>query len=83
VAGRGVRGRVDGRDVIVGTGAFLGATGVDVAPLATVSDGGAAVTYLAVDGRLGRRPADDRRDQARGRERRSGAGAGRNRGLAG
>jgi Cu+-exporting ATPase len=52
VAGRGVRGRVDGRDVIVGTGAFLGATGVDVAPLATVSDGGAAVTYLAVDGRL-------------------------------
>jgi Cu+-exporting ATPase len=52
VAGRGVRGRVDGRDAIVGTAVFLEAAGVDVAPLAAVAETGSAVTYLAVDGRL-------------------------------
>jgi Cu+-exporting ATPase len=52
VAGRGVRGRVDGRDAMVGTAAFLSAAGVDVAPLAAVAETGSAVTYLAVDGRL-------------------------------
>ena len=52
VAGRGVRGRVDGRDAMVGTAAFLEAAGVDVAPFAAVAATGSAVTYLAVDGRL-------------------------------
>ena len=51
VAGRGVRGRVEGRDVIVGTAAFLGASGVDLAPLAGAVGSGSAVTYLAIDGR--------------------------------
>jgi Cu+-exporting ATPase len=51
VAGRGVRGRVDGREVSVGTAAFLESAGVDVAPLAA-ADTGSAVTYLAVDGRI-------------------------------
>jgi P-type Cu+ transporter len=51
VAGRGVRGRVDGRDVVVGTAAFLEGSGVDVATLAA-ADTGSAVTYLAVDGRI-------------------------------
>ena len=52
VAGRGVRGRVDGREAMVGTAAFLEAAGVDVTPLAAVAETGSAVTYLAVDGRL-------------------------------
>jgi Cu+-exporting ATPase len=52
VAGRGVRGRVDGREVSVGTAAFLEAAGVDLAPLAGAADTGSAVTYLAVDGRI-------------------------------
>jgi Cu+-exporting ATPase len=51
VAGRGVRGRVDGREARVGTAAFLESAGVDVAPLAA-ADTGSAVTYLAVDGRI-------------------------------
>ena len=52
VSGRGVRGRIDGRIVMVGTAAFLEAAGVDVGPLAAVAEAGSAVTYLAVDGRL-------------------------------
>jgi Cu+-exporting ATPase len=53
VAGRGVRGRVEGRDAIVGTAAFLEASGVDLAPLGAAAAEGSssAVTYLAVDGR--------------------------------
>jgi Cu+-exporting ATPase len=51
VAGRGVRGRVEGRDAIVGTAAFLAAAGVDLAPLAAAAGSSSAVTYLALDGR--------------------------------
>ena len=51
IAGRGVRGRVEGRDAIVGTAAFLEAAGVDLAPLARAADSSSAVTYLALDGR--------------------------------
>jgi Cu+-exporting ATPase len=62
VAGRGVRGLVQGRRVAVGTSAFLLAEGVgadEVAALAAPSSGPAggavggasAVTYVAVDGR--------------------------------
>jgi Cu+-exporting ATPase len=51
VAGRGVRGSVEGRDAIVGTAAFLEASGVDLATLGTVADSSSAVTYLAVGGR--------------------------------
>jgi Cu+-exporting ATPase len=52
VAGRGVRGLVEGRQTMVGTVAFLEAGGVDVGPLAAAVEAGSAVTYLAVDGRL-------------------------------
>ena len=55
VAGRGVRGRVDGRDVLVGTAAYLGENGVDVASVAELAaadeSAASAVTYVAVDGR--------------------------------
>ena len=53
VSGRGVRGRVEGRDAVVGTAAFLEASGVDLAPLgaAAAEASTSAVTYLAVDGR--------------------------------
>jgi Cu+-exporting ATPase len=51
VAGRGVRGRVEGRDALVGTAAFLEAAGVDLAPLAAAAGSSSAVTYLALDGR--------------------------------
>ena len=51
VAGRGVRGSVEGRDAIVGTAAFLEASGVDLGPLGTAADSSSAVTYLAVGGR--------------------------------
>jgi Cu+-exporting ATPase len=55
VAGRGVRGTVDGRHVLVGTAAFLAESGVDVAPLAELAgadeNAASAVAYVAVDGR--------------------------------
>jgi Cu+-exporting ATPase len=57
VAGRGVRGLVGGRAVVVGTAAFLADEGVDPAPLADLTaragGGGAssAVTFVAIDGR--------------------------------
>ena len=51
IAGRGVRGRVDGREVLVGTAAFLEAADVDMAPLAGAVGSSSAVTYLALDGR--------------------------------
>jgi len=54
VPGRGVRGSVEGRDVLVGTASFLRERGVADAELATLSDAGvadaSAVTYVAVDG---------------------------------
>ena len=53
VVGRGVRGRVDGRDVLVGTAAFLADSGVDVAAVAELAaadeSAASAVTYVAVD----------------------------------
>ena len=66
VAGRGVRGCVDGHDVLVGTAAFLAGEGVALGPLTAVGEGApgaaatthsvaagaaSAMTYLAVDGR--------------------------------
>jgi len=71
VAGRGVRGRVDGKDVLVGSAAFLADEGVDLSILAggtaafpvapKGADGAAsAMTYLAVEGRAaGALPAID------------------------
>ena len=52
VAGRGVRGRVGSRQVVVGTAAFLQAEGVDLGVLVDVADSRSAVTYLAIDGRV-------------------------------
>lgn len=52
VAGRGVRGRVGGRPVVVGTAAFLQAEGADPSGLVDPTDSRSAVTYLAVDGRV-------------------------------
>ncbi|MGZ6268594.1 MAG: copper-translocating P-type ATPase, partial [Candidatus Limnocylindrales bacterium] len=52
VAGRGVRGRVGDRRVVVGTAAFLAAEGVDPDALIDLADSRSAVTYLAVDGRF-------------------------------
>jgi Cu+-exporting ATPase len=51
VAGRGVRGFIGARAVVVGTAAFLTAEGVDPDSLADLADTRSAVTYLAVDGR--------------------------------
>ena len=50
VAGRGVRGLVDGRRVLVGTAAFLSAEKVELGGLAA-ADVPAAISYVAVDGR--------------------------------
>jgi Cu+-exporting ATPase len=64
VTGRGVRGRVEGREVVVGTVAFLEVAGVDLVPLAAARalvGPSSAVTYLAVDGRVaGALPTVDR-----------------------
>jgi Cu+-exporting ATPase len=51
-AGRGVSARVDGRDVLVGTAAFLAENHVDVAALPAATDDASAATYVAIDGRL-------------------------------
>jgi Cu+-exporting ATPase len=51
VAGRGVRGRVDGREAMVGTAAFLEGSGVDLGPLSGTAGASSAMTYLALDGR--------------------------------
>jgi Cu+-exporting ATPase len=52
VAGRGVRGTVEGRNVAVGTAAFLAESGVDVAALPALAEDASAATYVAVDGGL-------------------------------
>jgi Cu+-exporting ATPase len=56
VTGRGVRGRVDGREAVVGTAAFLESSGVDLRPVAWATaagtDSSSAVVYLAIDGRV-------------------------------
>src|ERR1035437_7337449 len=54
VAGRGARGRLAGRDVLGGTAAALISEGVDAAAVASLPARaalGAAVTYVAIDGR--------------------------------
>jgi len=53
-AGRGVRGRVDGHDVLVGSASFLADEGVDTTALAEAADraraNGASVVHIGVDG---------------------------------
>jgi Cu+-exporting ATPase len=51
VAGRGVRGQVDGKQVLVGTAAFLEAAGVDLSSLSASESGASAVSFVAVGGR--------------------------------
>ncbi|WP_019873165.1 heavy metal translocating P-type ATPase [Sporichthya polymorpha] len=54
VTGRGIRGRVDGRDVLVGTRLLLTENGIDPAPLAPaadrLADEGKTAVLVAVDG---------------------------------
>ena len=52
VAGRGVRGRVEGRRVLVGTAAFLSEEGVDLLGFETAAGIPSAVSYVALDGRV-------------------------------
>jgi Cu+-exporting ATPase len=56
IAGRGVRGRVDGHEVTIGSGRLLGELGIDTSSLreraeAAASDG-STVSWVAVDGAL-------------------------------
>jgi len=56
VTGKGVRGRVDGRDVALGNRAMMEEVGVDPGPLSeraeALQDEGATAMFLAVDGRV-------------------------------
>ncbi|MFO1188374.1 MAG: heavy metal translocating P-type ATPase [Alphaproteobacteria bacterium] len=56
-AGKGATGTVEGRRVMLGNAAFLGAQGIDPALLGAAADDlrrdGATVIYVAVDGALG------------------------------
>ena len=56
VTGLGVRGRVDGRDLTLGSQALMAASGADAAPLADAAEHlrrqGASVMFLATDGHL-------------------------------
>jgi Cu+-exporting ATPase len=67
VVGRGVRGRVDGHDVLVGSGPLLEAAGIDTHPLETSPRVGATAVFLASDGRLAARflLADEPRPESR------------------
>jgi Cu+-exporting ATPase len=53
--GKGVLGRVDGQELALGSGAFMGEQGVDVASLEAEADGlradGATVIFMALGGR--------------------------------
>jgi P-type Cu+ transporter len=55
VAGRGVRGRVEGRDVVVGSRRLLGELGIDLEGFderaVEAAASGATVSYVAIDGR--------------------------------
>ena len=54
VVGKGVRGHVDGREVVLGNGAMMRDAGVDPAPLLasaqTLEEAGKSVLFAAVDG---------------------------------
>ncbi len=54
VAGKGVRGRVDGHEVALGNGAMMREAGVDPAPLLatsqTLQEAGKSVLFAAIDG---------------------------------
>ncbi len=56
IAGRGVRGRVDGHDVMIGSGRLVAELGVDTSSLAdaaeTAASQGSTLAWVAVDGRL-------------------------------
>jgi len=56
VAGRGVRGRVDGHEVTIGSGRLVGELGIDTAALReraeSAASDGATVSWVAVDGAL-------------------------------
>jgi Cu+-exporting ATPase len=56
LAGRGVRGRVDGHEVVIGSGRLLGELGLDSGPLAGAveawSSEAATVSLVAIDGVL-------------------------------
>jgi Cu+-exporting ATPase len=56
VAGRGVRGRVDGHEVTIGSGRLLGESGIDTGPLRdraeAVASEGSTLAWVAVDGAL-------------------------------
>ena len=56
VTGQGVRGVLDGRELILGNAALLSSVGADPAPLAAQAEAqrrtGASVLFLAVDGRI-------------------------------
>ncbi len=57
VAGRGVRGRVDGHEVTIGSGRLLEELGIDISSLLEPADAaagqGATLSWVAVDGALG------------------------------
>jgi len=54
--GRGVRGRVDGRELALGSAVLMRESGIETSPLAapagSLREGGASVVFLAVDGAL-------------------------------
>jgi Cu+-exporting ATPase len=54
--GKGARGSVEGRAILVGSSAFLSEAGIDAEPLAAAAEGlrrdGATAIFVAVDGRL-------------------------------
>ena len=56
VTGRGVRGRVDGHEVTIGSGRLLGEHGIDTGPLhdraEAVASEGSTLAWVAVDGTL-------------------------------
>lgn len=56
VTGQGVRGRLDGRELVLGNSALLGSVGADASALAAQAEAhrrtGASVLFLAVDGRI-------------------------------
>jgi Cu+-exporting ATPase len=56
VAGKGVKGSVEGRRMAVGNAAFMADLGIDISTLVTAGDsmreGGQTVVYVAVDGEM-------------------------------